>query len=52
MYESPSTIPRHGALRSGSGPRKPHELVVWVDPLTISAPVPVIDLGGLGVSGT
>ena len=28
MYESPSTIPRSGAERSGSGPRRPQELVV------------------------
>ncbi len=40
MYESPRTIPRQCAFRSGSGPRRPHELVVWVDPSTIWAVVP------------
>ena len=31
MNESPMIRPRTGAFRSGSGPRQPHELVVWND---------------------
>ncbi len=52
MYESPRTMPRSGASGSGSGPRRPHELVVCREVATGTAGVPRIASASPGPSGT
>ena len=38
-------------MRFGSGPRRPHELVVWVDPSYDLGARPVHEVGELGLVG-